>query len=438
MRGITIPGQVDESALAYSIRYEDGLTQLRKAGITEDHFEDEFKAVWYYLCKMHRKYGEIPGKSIVLQRFPDLGLPNVRRKDASFIISNLLERQRWVTFMHAVEKAVINNRGWDHVDEMVTELQGDLNKLQQHNRNGKGSKPSVIDMFSATNRDQIVKAVKSRRLETYQSIPTGLKRFDTEVGGLQRQRMVTVIGRPGKGKSWLSLWLVAHAVQAGHNVLLYPLEMSPEETAFRLVSIFSNITTKGRRLFHNSDLSLGRINTKRLRKFLEKMGEMFEGRLLLADTANSMDSYTVERIESEVSFHKPDMFWVDYLTLMKSSVRGGESWQQVGELSKGIKSIAMRYNVVGGCSAQVNRGAIIGNKQEIKQKAFLPRLENIAYGDSIGQDADQVVSLDRIGKYLFWALVKNRNGPEIPRTKMVFLVNQGMLIESGTQDEEEE
>jgi replicative DNA helicase len=418
------------------VRYKTGLVKLRKAGINEDFFEDEFKTVWLHLVKMERKHGKVPGKAMLLQRFPDLGLPRVKEEDASFIVDNLKNRRRWVTYYKHLEKALSNNKGWEQVDEMVHELQADLTRLS-HTGNGDGYRESVVDMFSSESKKRIIKSVKARRDQTASAIPTGLTRFDVEAGGLYKSRLTVVIGRPGKGKSWLTLYAVANAVKNGATVLLYPLEMSFEETAYRLISIFSAITSNGRRIVRDQDLNLGRINLKRLRKVIDSLSSQFEGKLLLSDTSASYDPYTTERIESEVAFHKPDMAWVDYITLMKSGAKGAESWQQVAELSRGLKGIAMRQDIAMGCSAQVNRSAISQDKKG-KQQVFLPRLENIAYGDSIAADANQVISIDRLGKYLYWSLVKNRNGPEISRTKVVFNVDQGMLLEAQQEDDDEE
>jgi hypothetical protein len=69
-------------------------------------------------------------------------------------------------------------------------------------------------------------------------------------------------------------------------------------------------------------------------------------------------------------------------------------------------------------------------------------LENIAYGDSIGQDADQVFSLNRRGLHdMFYSVVKNRLGPEIGGERGIhvrFDANVGILRETGGDDEEDD
>ena len=120
-----------------------------------------------------------------------------------------------------------------------------------------------------------------------------------------------------------------------------------------------------------------------------------------------------------------------FLTLMKAP--GGydaDDHIAIKSLSNGIKGIAQRQNCVGGASTQVNREAL-------KVRAFLPRIEHVAYGDSIGQDADQVISINRRGggNSLYYAMVKNRHGPEIGKTRVRFFVDQGIIEEDDVQDD---
>lgn len=224
--------------------------------------------------------------------------------------------------------------------------------------------------------------------------------------------------------SWLDLLFVASAVMHGAKVVLYPLEMNLTETAMRLYTIFSQKMFGAQKVLKNYDLTMGRVTPAKVARFLAVLEDKFQGQLYVADMANLSDPYTNERIEAEVDIHKPDMFWVDYLTLLKPppGSGGAADWQAVRALSNGIKNTAMRRNVIGGCSAQVNREAL-------KTKAFLPRLENIAYGDSIGQDSDLVFSINRKKDYLYYSLVKNRGGPEISRTKVRFFVDEGLIEE---------
>ena len=114
---------------------------------------------------------------------------------------------------------------------------------------------------------------------------------------------------------------------------------------------------------------------------------------------------------------------------------GQEDHTTVKALSNGCKQIAVRHNTVVGVSAQVSRQAISGN-------ILLPRLEHIAYGDAIGQDSDHVVPIARKPgtSHLYYGMVKNRHGPEIPRTRIKYAFDEGLIEDESDamQDDDED
>lgn len=383
--------------------------------------------MWKYLVRMKREHESIPSSQVLRTRFPDLELGVVKDRDLPMLLSNIKQRRKWIEFLGGLNDAASSATSYETVDEVIQRLQGTLNGLTFQ-----GGEAHLVDLFTSKTSKKLLKEVQRRRSGAIAGIPTGLSKFDAFAGGLQKQKMVVVIGRPGIGKSWLDLLFVASAVLSGAKVMLYPLEMTLAETAFRLYTIFSQKMFGVQRVIKNYDLTMGRINPRKLAKFTSALEDKFKGQLYVADMGSLADPYTNERIEAEVDVHKPDMFWVDYLTLLKPppGAKGVDDWGAVRQLSNGIKNTAMRRNAVGGCSAQVNREAL-------RARVFLPRLEHIAYGDSIGQDADQVLSLNRKGDYLYYALVKNRGGPEIKKTKIKFFVNEGLIVEP-REDEEDE
>lgn len=422
---------LDESLIAYAVNYDRGMVDLQRAGISKDHFVDEYRTVWAYLLRQKRDHDALPSADTLCARFPDLSLPRVQRREVPILVSDAVQRYKFIQLLHAINRVADDAVNYDVVDEVIQTLQGDLNTLAFSGQQG----DHLVDLFGAKGKKRMLRDAQARRRGGTIGIPTGLTKFDTICGGLQTQKMYVAIGRPGIGKSWLDILMVAMAVISGKSVILYPLEMTLEETAHRLYTVFTSKMFGPQRALKNYDLSMGRVSKAKMVRFLNALEDRFKGQLLVADVGSLADPYTVERIEAEVEMHHPDMFWVDYLTLLKPPKQGGgmdDGWASVKTLSNGIKNTAMRRRCVGGCSAQVNREALKN------PNIFLPRLEHIAYGDSIGQDADGVFSLNRRRGKLYYALVKHRGGPEIGKTAMTFGVNVGVLEEEREQPEESE
>lgn len=421
---------LDASLIAYVVRHK-ALSEVQQAGVSLDDFVDEFRTVWRYILKCARDQATIPSSAMLKNRFPDCHLPRVSSTDLPLLVHGIKERTKYINVLTVLNSAASDLNSPEDTLEVIQRLQGELNNIAF---TGTG-KSHLVDLFDRETNKRMLEDLKGRAAGKAQGIPTGLKRVDDIVGGLRRQQMVTVMGRSGIGKSWIDLLLVANAVMAGHKVILYPLEMSLQETAFRLYTLFSQRMFGVSRVLKNYDLTLGKTDRRQVVRFMNALEDKFAGSLYVADVASLADPYTNERIEAEVDIHQPDMFWVDYITLLKApggrTVSDDGGWQAVRMLSQGIKNTAMRRNCVGGCSAQVNREAL-------KANVFLPRLEHIAYGDSIGQDADLVFSLNRKKDLMYYALVKNRGGPEIGQTKMKFDVNIGILEEVSRDAEDQE
>ena len=423
---------VDCNLIALTVKFKM-LSDVQQAGVSSDDFVDEYRNVWRYILKTYKEHGSIPSKQVLSSRFPDLQYPMVRRTDMPMLIHDIKQRRKFIELLKALNNTASTVNTPEEVDGAIQELVSRLNSI---GFSGK-QKSHLVDLFSAEVSTAMQTEIKDRRSGKSMGIQTGFQRFDRIAGGLHKQKMVTIIGRPGIGKSWLDLMFVASAVIGGHKVILYPLEMNLQETAFRLYTLFTQKIFGAERVLKNHDLTMGNVNMRRVQRLFAALEDKYAGQLYVADVSSLADPYTNERIEAEVDIHKPDMFWVDYLTLLKPPAGksvNDDGWGAVRSLSNGIKNTAMRRDCVGGCSAQVNREAMRTN-------AFLPRLEHIAYGDSIGQDADLVFSVNRDPKsraeWLYYSLVKNRGGAEIGKTKVRFNVNEGVLAEVERDQEED-
>lgn len=422
---------LDEAVISHALRRPEVLRDLRRAGITSDFFVEDYQKVWRWLLKANRDHGTTPSVQAATTRFPDLEVRKTRNRDLPHLIGDLHDRKIWMDFLGLIEDASRKAATPNDVREVMTHMQREMTSLVVAN-----GESAVLDLFSPEVQKRMIRDMKRRKKAESQGIPTGLKRLDFTTGGLQPGRMTIVMGRPGLGKSWLDLLFVASSVMYGGKTLLFPLEMSIEDTAYRLYTLFSQRMYGPSKAMKNLDLTSGRISTAKFRKFLTTLEDRFNSQLLVADIGSMRDPYTVDRIDAECEIHQPDFMWVDYITLLKGPPGrdGGDDHTTISALSKGIMHTLVRHNVAGGASAQVNR-------ESLKVRTFLPRLEHIAYGDAIGQDAHHVVSINRknvANDYLYYAMVKNRHGPEIGKTRLKFFVNEGLIEETQEQEEDED
>jgi len=336
---------LDAQIISLVVRKPERLVLLQQQGVTADDLQPPYDRLWGYILRMKRDHGSVPSRAMIEARYDSVHWPRVLERDIPLIVHHLKERTRFNKFLNLLGESARNCAEPEDMEDTLQMLMGELNQLQMSN-----GQPSLVNIASPEYRAHIVSEITHRRMGRAQGLPTGLPTLDAVTGGLQRQRMVVVIGRTGTGKSWVDLLFVAEAIRSGAKVILYPLEMSLDETAMRLYTIFSQRLFGGSRVLRNLELTKGHVSKRKFLQLLDVLENQFNGQLLISDVGRLNTPYTVERIEAEVEIHQPDMFWVDYLTLLKAPNPGGgaDDYNTVRALSSGIKGIATRHNCFAG------------------------------------------------------------------------------------------
>lgn len=420
---------LDQQVISHIIKNPSSLGELQRAGVTADWFNGDWAKLVNFLMRMREKHGKVPSLEVVQTRFKKFEPVKTKKRDFPMLVEELHQRRKRILLLTALDDAARGTDDPDEIDAVIASLQTDLSNLSL--RHGDSS---LVDIFGKEAQDRMKADLKERRAGGTIGIPTGLKRLDYAMGGLQKGRFVITAARTGIGKSWMNLIFVASAVTNGYKVGLYPLEMTVEEVALRLYTVFSQIEYGPGKALKNLDLAHGRITVKKCVKLMHLLEDKYEGQLFVADMGRMSDPYTIARIDAEQAVYGFDMNWIDYITLLKApgvGRDGQEDHMTVKALSNGCKQMAVKHRMVVGASAQFNRAAVTGRQ-------FLPRLEHLAFGDSIGADCDGAISMNRKGPYLYYSLVKHRGGPEVPKTRVLWNPDEGEIREDENQIEDEE
>jgi replicative DNA helicase len=169
--------------------------------------------------------------------------------------------------------------------------------------------------------------------------PSGFKDVDDKTGGFQPGNLIVVAARPSMGKSALICNFAENAALEGHAVALFSLEMSESELAQRFVA--SQARIKG------DDLRRGRVPEHRWPKILDACQRLAQAPLFIDD---SSDTGVLEvRAKSRRLHHQIEgglgMIIVDYLQLMRHEGRVESRVEQVGQISRGLKSLARELHI---------------------------------------------------------------------------------------------
>lgn len=238
-----------------------------------------------------------------------------------------------------------------------------------------------------------------------EGLQTGFTELDKMTSGLHKGQLVVLAARTSCGKSVLAGNLARNVSGNGQPVFFISLEMSQEELAERLL------------------LSEAKINSYRLRQGWVSADE--RGRLVEASSAVSRlpllvddsPSRTVHQIASAARMvkrkHGLGLLIVDYMQLIEPENNRDSRVEQVGKISRRLKTLARELAVPIVALAQLNRQA-----DSPKEK---PRLSHLRECGAIEQDADVVLFVHRAGEAatgmpadiedVSLIVAKQRNGP---------------------------
>ena len=225
----------------------------------------------------------------------------------------------------------------------------------------------------------------------FTGIRTGYYDFDNMTRGLQKKQVIIVAGRPGCGKSAFALNVALNAaIKNKNSIAFFSLEMGVEEIAKRMFGCVGKID--------GDVLKTGKLKNNDWKKWNEAMSELSDTKFYVDDSGG----LTVSEIRRKCRKLKNsddglDLIIIDYLQLLSSSSKyAGQRVQEVSEISRDIKKLAMELDIPVIALAQLSRSV-----EQRKGGDNKPKLSDLRESGSIEQDADIVLFLhsDEYGKY---------------------------------------
>ena len=237
-------------------------------------------------------------------------------------------------------------------------------------------------------------------------IPTGFYELDKLTSGFHQHELIIIAARPGMGKTAIALNMVTNfAINSKKTVALFNMEMGAEQLATRMLSSVGQI--------EGSKLKTGNLEHSDWKRVNEAISRLSSTNIFIDDTAGQ----TVGEIRSKcrrlaASPSGLDIVVIDYLTLIQGSSKAGANRQQeVSDISRALKTMAMELDVPVIALSQLSRGI---EKREDKK----PMLSDLRESGAIEQDADIVAFLhcsdeerEKQNSMMEFVIRKHRNGP---------------------------
>ena len=241
-------------------------------------------------------------------------------------------------------------------------------------------------------KDAIAKAQENLELLSKNSsyltgIPTGFYDLDKSSAGLHEGELIIVAARPGMGKTAFALNIATYAAQNTKKaVAIFNLEMPAEQLVNRMRSAVGQVDSY--------KIQTGKLNHEDWKRINEANSQLAETNIQIVDDATITAAEIKAKCRSLANKEEGlGLVIIDYLQLVTSGGRRPESRQQeVSEISRALKTMAMELKVPVIALAQLSRNA---EKRENNQ----PMLADLRESGSIEQDADMVLFINRNDYY---------------------------------------
>jgi len=244
--------------------------------------------------------------------------------------------------------------------------------------------------------------------DAIRGVATGFRAIDNLLSGMKAADFVIIAARPSMGKTALALNISQNvALRNAKKVGFLSLEMSKEQLVDRMFSSLLGVDSWR--------LHKGKLTDEEFARIGGVMDELSKANFFIDDSVGSSVMEVRAKARRLQMENGLDVLIVDYLQLMscESNAWAGNRVQEIGEISRSLKSLARELKIPIIALSQLSRA--VENRP-----GKIPQLADLRESGAIEQDADIVMMMYREDYYeedssrpgmtdIF--IRKNRNGP---------------------------
>lgn len=216
---------------------------------------------------------------------------------------------------------------------------------------------------------------------------TGFDEIDELTSGFHENELIIIAARPAMGKTAFALNLATNiAIKNNKTVALFNMEMGAEQLINRMISSEGQI--------EGWKLTSGNLLKSDWNKVDEAISRLADTKIFIDDTPGMTISEIRAKCRRLAASEKDlGIVIIDYLQLISGSAKyAGNRQQEIAEISRSLKTLAMELKIPIVALAQLSRSV---ESREDKR----PLLSDLRESGSIEQDADIVAFLYRDDYY---------------------------------------
>lgn len=346
---------------------------------------------WAWIEQQWDRGRVCPSKSTFKARYPNFSI--YKSDDIVTCVDMVKKAHARYETQRFVEEAVglIENGKADDAVRLISKRSSNLLYEIEHNADA----VDIVDNWEDTFNE--VSARIARVAERGSSgVPTSMRSLDLLTGGMQGGWLTVIAARLGVGKTWALIRAAYGAVLNGHDVLFFSLEQSRHQVSMRMQGLAAH--DLGYEINPAKLMQGVGIDPVIYKNALVDIKETLTGKFYVNDAARGRVS--VKTVEAAIEAKKPAICFIDYITLLSC---GSRDWQEIAQLGTELKLLSEQYDIPILTASQLNRS---GTGKD-------PGTEHISQSDTIGHDADLILTLVKQTEHVRrMKVVKNRHGAD--------------------------
>jgi replicative DNA helicase len=382
-----------ESLLISALLNTGDVLQAEELGVTTGHVH-EYKAEYEWLVDYKIKYRHEPSSTAFKSVFPKFEISE--HSDVEYAVDQVKRNHlKWAT-ARLIREATSKLKE-DEPEDALDLLMQTTMKIGQ----GIDAANNIEDSIKSPT-DSFEFALFRSESEVAVGAVFAHPTVQERTLGMQGGDLWLKAARLGQGKTWDLLNDTCANLILGKNVTIFSLEMNRRQIEYRVQTILGAMLGY---TITNDQLAKGRnLDLIEYKAMLNDIAERVPGRLQICDRRRG--KVTARTVASLVNKYEPDLAVIDYIGLMSSTSKNNysQSWENVAQVVEEVKEVACQFDVPILSAAQINREGERGSWRP-------PKAVHLAGSDSLGRDADCVITMKRFGMgAMVYSLEKNRHG----------------------------
>lgn len=294
-------------------------------------------------------------------------------------------------------------------EDILDKAEHDIFEIAENRIMNESSGPQSLSNLIKPTMERIQANMSSKGGVT--GIPSGFTDLDSKTNGFHEGELIILAARPSMGKTTLAMNIVENAFLNPNNdkpVLVFSLEMPAWQLNLRMLSSLSRIELE--KLSRGTLTSGDCTNLGKAVSLMKDRGEM-----LYIDDQTGLSPMDVRTRARKIAREKGgiSLIMIDYLQHMSIPGYGNDKQQEVSEISRNLKQLAMELKVPVIALSQLNRS--LESRTDKR-----PMNSDLRESGAIEQDADLIMFIyrdeyyhkDSKDKGLAEVIIgKQRNGP---------------------------